>query len=65
MIYGVVITDPALDDIAGIVSYIWDLTGNERTAEGYMYGILKTAKSLDEMRTGSNWPRNRNSQNWG
>ena len=32
MIYGVVITDPALNDIAGIVSYIWDLTGNERTA---------------------------------
>ena len=49
MIYGVVITDPALDDIAGIISYIWDLTGNQRTAEGYMYGILETAKSLEEM----------------
>jgi len=49
MTYEVVITDPAIDDVIKIVSYIRDLTDSDDILDEYMIGILQTAKSLDSM----------------
>lgn len=49
MTYEVVITDPAIDDVIEIVSYIKELTGSDNISNEYMMGILQTAKSLATM----------------